>query len=177
MQSIVVFLPPCNLPADSRRLSKLNIIIGADHGGYHLKEIVNVWLKGQGYSIVDVGAHRFDPEDDYPVFAFAVALRVGKEDIRSKPWRERTKGILVCRSAAGMVITANKVKGVRAVAVVHEASARHSRQHNDANVLGLSGDWMSTDQALAIVKVWLETDFTGEARHERRIQMIEERQL
>ncbi len=153
----------------------MTVSIGADHGGYNLKEKVKLWLGEQGYKTVDVGAHCFDPDDDYPVFAFAVALRIGKEDNRRKPWGQRTKGILVCRSAAGMVIAANKVKGVRAVAACDVESARHCRQHNDANVLGLSGDWMSSDQALAMVKVWLETEYTGEARHERRIQMIEER--
>src|SRR5258706_9508715 len=150
----------------------MKVYLGADHGGFPLKEKIKVWLAGWGYAFEDLGASVLDPEDDYPDFAFAVAKRVGAEEDRSLPWSDRVKGILGCRSAAGAVIAANKVKGVRAVAVFNEESAKHSREHNDANVLGLSGDWLTDDEAKNIVKTWLTTEYSHESRHERRIQKI-----
>ncbi|MFH2104642.1 MAG: RpiB/LacA/LacB family sugar-phosphate isomerase, partial [Parcubacteria group bacterium] len=104
-------------------------------------------------------------EDDYPDYAIAVAKEVAKGD---------NKGILFCRSAAGMVIAANKIAGARAVAAFDKKSAQHSREHNDANVLVLSGDWLDEKKARQIAKVWLNTKFTQEERHVRRLTMIKE---
>ena len=152
------------------------IYIGADHGGYELKEKIKQWLSEWKLQYVDCGAHTVDPEDDYPQFAFSVAEAVSHEDNMTKSWSKRTKGILVCRSAGGMVIAANKVKDIRAIAVTDLKSAKHSREHNDANVLGLSGDWMNEKQAKEIIKMWLDTEFSNEARHKRRINQIRERE-
>ena len=152
------------------------IYIGADHGGYELKEKIKKWLSEWKLKYTDCGADTVDPEDDYPQFAFTVAEAVGREDDMTKSWSKRTKGILVCRSAGGMVIAANKVKDVRAIAVTDIKSAKHSREHNDANILGLSGDWMDEKQAKEIVKMWLDTEFFGEVRHKRRIDQIRERE-
>ena len=151
------------------------VYLGADHGGFHLKEKIKEWLTAWGYEWEDLGNQALDANDDYPLFASAVAKKVTEEERVLKgyvPLPERSRGILACRSAAGMVIAANKVKGVRAVAVFNQESAKHSREHNDANVLGLSGDWLTDDQAKDIVKTWLETEYTHEERHERRIQKI-----
>lgn len=149
------------------------IYLGADHGGYELKERVKKWLVEWKEAFEDLGAERFDSSDDYPVFAKRVAQRVAGEDERSRPWKERAKGILVCRSGGGMVIAANRFEGVRAVYVFDEESARHAREHNDANVISLAADWIDEETARKVVKVWLETEFSQEARHERRIGQID----
>ncbi len=155
--------------------------LGADHGGFHLKEKIKQWLSEWGYEYEDVGNSKYDPFDDYPEFAFRVAEKVKNQKSKVKntsqnskvSWKDEAKGILACRSAAGMVIAANKVSGVRAVAVFDEESAMHSRTHNDANVLALSGDWLSEDEAKKVLKIWLETEFSGDERHVRRLRMIE----
>ncbi|MBI2580271.1 RpiB/LacA/LacB family sugar-phosphate isomerase [Candidatus Woesearchaeota archaeon] len=150
---------------------KPKIVIGADHGGYKLKEDLKPFLKQLGYGVEDVGTSS-EESVDYPDYAIKVAEIVGKSG-RLQPFPP-VMGILLCRSAAGMMIAANKVMGVRAVAAFDETSARHSREHNAANVLGLSGDWTTPEQARKIVKAWLETPFAGEERHARRIQKIAE---
>lgn len=144
------------------------IYLGADHGGFALKEQLVQWLKDWGMEYTDLGAHTLDPEDDYPDFAFAVAEAVSKGTADAQP----SMGILACRSAAGVVIAANKVKGVRSVAPLTEEAAKHAREHNDSNVIGLSGDWLDESTAQAIVKTWLTTPFSHEPRHQRRLDKI-----
>ena len=151
---------------------KTKIVIGADHGGYKLKEELKPFLKQLGYQVEDVGTHS-EESVDYPDYAIKVGEAVGKENSLTVQF-PKVMGILLCRSAAGMMIAANKVKGVRAVAAFDETSAKHSREHNAANVLGLSGDWMTADKAKKVVKAWLEAPFTGEERHARRLQKIAE---
>jgi len=141
------------------------IYLGADHGGFALKDELKIWLAEWGMAFTDLGAATLDPEDDYPDFAFAVAQAVNQQPAEHK-------GILACRSAAGVIIAANKVKGVRAVAPTTELAAQHSREHNDTNVLGLSGDWLTPEAAKAVVHTWLQTPFSGEARHQRRLDKI-----
>ncbi|MEK6837408.1 MAG: RpiB/LacA/LacB family sugar-phosphate isomerase [Nanoarchaeota archaeon] len=156
---------------------KPKIVIGADHGGYKLKEELKPFLQQLGYQAEDVGTSS-EESCDYPDYAFKVAEIVGKSEISAAaadnriPSFPKVFGILVCRSAAGMIIAANKVKGVRAVAAFDETSAKHSREHNAANVLGLSGDWITAEQAKKVVKAWLETPFSVEERHARRLQKI-----
>ena len=149
---------------------KPRIIIGADHGGYKLKEELKPFLKQLGYRVEDAGTGS-EESVDYPDYAIKVAEAVGKAEKEISEFPP-VMGILLCRSAAGMIIAANKVKGVRAVAAFDETSAKHSREHNAANVLGLSGDWMSAEQAKKVVSAWLETPFSGEERHARRIRKI-----
>lgn len=141
------------------------IYLGCDHGGLELKEQMKQWLDEWGMPYEDLGAHEMNPDDDYPDFAFNVAEHVGQDP-------QQHKGVLACRSAAGVIIAANKVKGIRAVSAFNEESAMHSREHNDANVLGLSGDWMEPDQAKAVLHIWLTTEFSKEERHQRRIDKI-----
>jgi len=148
------------------------IYLGSDHGGYELKEKIKVWLMEWNFEFKDLGAHSFDPDDDYPQFSFAVAEKVGQEDETNTPWEKRPKGILACRSAGGVVIAANKVKNVRAVAVYDPKGAKHCREHNDANVIALSGDWSTDEEVKEILKVWLNTEFSNEPRHKRRIEQI-----
>ncbi|MFA6475107.1 MAG: RpiB/LacA/LacB family sugar-phosphate isomerase [Patescibacteria group bacterium] len=141
------------------------IYLGADHGGFALKEHLKTVLKKNNLEYVDLGATVFDPEDDYPDYAFLVAKAVAQA-----PGERR--GVLCCRSAAGVVIAANKVIGIRAVAPLSVEAAQHAREHNDANVIGLSGDWLNESQASAIMDKFLATPFSNEARHIRRLQKI-----
>ncbi|MBI2616626.1 RpiB/LacA/LacB family sugar-phosphate isomerase [Candidatus Gottesmanbacteria bacterium] len=154
------------------------IYIGSDHGGFDLKEKIKGWLKTWGYSVEDVGNAMYDKEDDYPQFAFLVGQKVSldeKKGIRFPyHWKDRSKGILCCRSAAGMVVAANKVSGARAALAFDVRSARHCREHNDVNILALSGDWLEEHEAKKILKTWLDTEFSGEERHVRRLKQIEE---
>lgn len=154
------------------------IYLGSDHGGFDLKEKIKKWLTRWGYAWDDMGNVLYEKEDDYPKFAIAVAEKVAAEErkgnVYPKFWHDRPKGIITCRSAAGMVIAANKVAGARAATAFDSRSAKHCRLHNDANILALSGDWLEEYQAKKILKVWLETEFSGEERHTRRLNMIKE---
>jgi len=139
------------------------IIIGADHAGYELKQFLVKYLKTLGHKVVDVGASRYDPKDDYPDYAAKAGRKV-------RPGKSRA--ILVCGSAQGICMAANKIKGVRAVAVGNVKYAKLSRVHNDSNVLCISGWELSLMQAKKIVKAWIDTEFSGEKRHIRRIKKI-----
>ena len=141
------------------------IFIGADHRGFKIKESLRPYLKELGYEVVDLGNDHLDETDDYPDFANAVAGKVSKNS-------ETDKGILICGSGIGMSIAANKFKGIRAAQVDKIEQAVLSRKDNNANVLTLSGNDLSESEAKEIVKVWLETPFSKEERHERRIKKI-----
>lgn len=145
------------------------IYLGADHGGFKLKEKIKEWLTQNHYSFEDLGNAAFDPGDDYPEIAFKVAEKVSGEGKKLD-----NKGVLLCRSAAGMVIAANKVKGIRAVAAFDKETAEHSRKHNNSNVLALSGDRLNDLEAFDILKAWLETQFSNLDRYIRRLKAIEE---
>ncbi len=140
------------------------VYLGADHAGFKLKQELKRFLHQQGYTVVDRGAHELDANDDYPQYAYTVAKAVAQG---------KGAGILACGSAEGICIAANKVKGIRAVPVWTLRNARLSREHNDANVLCLSGWELSLAQAKKIVKTWLQTAFSGEERHVRRLKEIE----
>lgn len=139
------------------------IILGADHGGYYLKEEIKKFLKKERYDFEDVGNTRYDVDDDYVDYAERVARKVAKGN---------ALGVLLCRTAAGMVIAANKIKGARAVAAFGIKSAVHSREHNDANILALSGTWLTTKKAIEILSAWLSAEFSREERHIRRLEKI-----
>ena len=138
------------------------VVIGADHGGFDLKRRLVAWLGRTGYRLRDVGTHSAQP-CDYPRYAVQVAQAVadGRAD----------RGVLICKSGAGMAIAANKVPGVRAVAVDSLRMARMSRQHNDANVLVLGAVGLRPGMAERIVRAWLTTEFEG-GRHARRVRQI-----
>lgn len=144
------------------------VYLGADHGGYALKEKIKGALTAWGYQWEDLGNTVFDQTDDYPLWALAVAKKVTRDREHGKA----AKGILACRSAAGMGIVANKVRGIRAAAPHDIPSAILSRQKNDANILVLAADFLDEKEAIAIGKAWLETECTGEERHVRRLEQI-----
>ena len=141
----------------------MKIFIGADHAGFELKAEIIKYLKKAKISFRDFGA--FDGErTDYPEFAFSVADAVSKD--------KNSRGILICGTGTGMVIAANKVKGIRAALIYDDYSAQMAREHNDANIACLRGRKFSKKKALRILKIWLNAKFSGEARHERRISKI-----
>ena len=138
------------------------IALGADHAGWPLKEVVKSWLTGQGNEVLDFGTHTADSVD-YPDYATVVA------DAVSDGTAER--GILVCGTGIGMTIAANKVPGVRAAPCADAYTARMAREHNDTNVLALGARITGPEEAIEIVRVWLETAFAGD-RHARRIEKV-----
>lgn len=143
----------------------MKIYLGADHAGFKLKEEMKKHLKKEGYAVIDKGNTKLVMTDDYPDYGYAVAKAVAEA-------KGKAMGILFCGSAQGICIAANKVKGIRAVAVVNERDAKATREHNDANVLCLSGWNMPGKKAEKIIKAWLKTEFTYEPRHVRRIRKI-----
>ena len=139
------------------------VYIGADHAGFKIKQELKKFLQHQGYKVIDAGSHELEPGDDYPKYAYAVAKAAAQG---------KGLGILVCGSAEGICIAANKVKGVRAVPVWTLRNAKLSREHNNANVLCLSGWELPLPRAKKIVSTWLKTAFSGAERHARRIKQI-----
>lgn len=142
--------------------SPVRIAIGADHGGYALKQRLIRILARAGYPIQDCGTDRPAP-CDYP----AVALKVAQAVSRG----QAARGVLLCKSGVGMAIAANKVPGVRAAVAGTVAVARKSRDHNDTNVLVLGAVGLGAGQAQRIVEAWLATPFGG-GRHARRVRQI-----
>ena len=140
------------------------ISMGCDHGGYELKEALKKYLTDKGYEIKDRGCFSKDSVD-YPVFARAAA-----EDVANKV---SDRGIVICTTGIGVSITANKVKGVRCALCHNEHTARMTRLHNDSNVLALGAAEVSVQMAEMIADLFLETEFSGEERHARWIQLIE----
>ncbi len=138
------------------------VALGADHGGFPLKQALKNYLTEQGYSVVDCGTHSTDAVD-YPDFAFAVARLVSE----GKAWR----GIIVDGAGIGSCMVANKVPGVRAALCYDHATASNSREHNDANVLTLGAGLIGENLARQIVKTWLTTPFGG-GRHAKRVDKI-----
>ena len=139
------------------------MFLGSDHAGFEVKEQLKPYFLRLGVAVEDVSPVKVEG-DDYP----AVSIAVGKKVAKTKG----SRGILVCGSGEGVIIAANKVKGIRAVAVTDVQLAKMSRLHNDTNVLGLSEWYLSLPKLRKIVEVWLKTPFSGEARHVRRIKEI-----
>jgi|SRR3989344_2069388 len=140
------------------------VYIGADHAGFELKENIKLYLKKKGYEVYDEGAFKIDKLDDYPDFAIKVAEEISDN--------LDAKGVLCCGSSQGMCIVANKFPGVRAVSVTNTKEAIITRTHNNANVLCLSGWRLSRKRAIKILDAWLNTEFSNESRHIRRLKKI-----
>lgn len=140
------------------------VALGADHGGFAMKEMLKGHLQQFGYAVIDCGTSSTEAVD-YPDFAYAVARLVSEQ----KAWR----GIIVDGAGIGSCMAANKVPGVRAAMCYDLSTAINSREHNDANVLTLGGRLIGDNLAQAIVKTWLETPFSG-GRHQRRVDKIME---
>jgi len=138
------------------------IAIGCDHGGVELKDFLVGYLRAKGAEVCDVGTQGRDSVD-YPDYGREVSQRVSDG--------QAERGVLICTSGIGMSIVANKFPGVRAALVADVEGARMSREHNDANILVLSGAKTEPQLAQAIVDTWMSTDFAG-GRHQRRVDKI-----
>lgn len=145
----------------------MKIFIGADHRGYQLKEKIKTWLEIWGYQYKDCGAYKLDPDDDYPDFISKVAEKISKNP-------QGFKGIVLGASGQGEAILANKYKGIR-TAVYYGGPLRIiklSRQHNNANILSLGASFLNQKTAKKAIRLWLETKFSQELRHRRRLNKI-----
>jgi len=162
-----------SLPSEPVPINPLNmastpdskvVALGADHGGFAMKETIRAYLEELGYAVKDCGA--FSSESvDYPDFAYAVAKLVAD----GQAWR----GIVIDGAGIGSCMAANKVPGVRASLCYDLSTAANAREHNDANVLTLGGRLIGENLAKDIVRTWLETEFAG-GRHQRRVNKIME---
>lgn len=141
------------------------IAIGADHGGFELKEKVRAFLDEQGIAYKDFGAYSTDSVD-YPDYAKKVGKAIQEGDCE--------QGILICSTGIGIGIAANKMKGIRAALCHDLMTARLTKEHNDSNVLVLGGLVVGPGLAMEIVKTFLDTPFSNVDRHQRRVNKIEE---
>ncbi|MEK7169238.1 MAG: RpiB/LacA/LacB family sugar-phosphate isomerase [Patescibacteria group bacterium] len=141
------------------------IYVGADHKGFALKEKIKDFLKMRGYSAVDMGDEKYNENNDYPLFAIKVAKQVSQEF-------ETARGILICGSGAGMSVVANKFLHIRAAFASSPDQAFDGRKEDDTNILSLGANYADEEMAKKIVLTWLETPFSGEERHQRRLEEI-----
>ena len=142
----------------------MKIVIGSDHGGFEMKEQLIKWLKENSIEVEDLGNTVYDAKDDYPVYASAVASKISS--------KEAAKGILLCGSGVGACVAANKFKGVRA-SVCHDIySAKQGVEHDDLNVLCLGARIIGIALAKELVWGFINTEFSNEERHVRRLQKV-----
>ncbi|WP_327041753.1 ribose-5-phosphate isomerase [Micromonospora ureilytica] len=144
----------------------MRVYLGSDHAGFELKVHLANHLAMQGYDVVDVGPHGYDPDDDYPTFC----LHTGDQVVAD----ETGLGVVIGGSGNGEQIAANKVAGVRAALAWSVETAQLSRQHNDANVVAIGARQHTLDEATGIVEAFLNTPFSGNERHARRIAQMAE---
>lgn len=142
----------------------MRLVIGADHAGFDLKEIIRSKLKKEGHTIVDVGAHGFDKDDDYPDFAAAVGRAVSEG--------RGQRGILICGSGVGASIAANKIRGVRACLCHDIYSATQGVEHDDMNVICLGGLIVGKELAFRLVEGFVGAEFFGSGRYLRRLNKV-----
>lgn len=145
-------------------MTPMRVHIGSDHAGYELKTHLVEVLTADGHEVVDHGAPTYDALDDYPEFCIPAAEAVAQEP--------DSLGIVLGGSGNGENIAANKVRGVRSVLAWKTEIAQLGREHNGANVVAVGARMHSTDEATAIVRAFLATDYPAEERHARRIQML-----
>ena len=158
----------------------MKVYLAADHGGFALKNTLIEFVRSLGYETEDCGAFVMDMQDDYPVFIQAAAREVAKDP-------DNRRGIVVGGSGQGEAFAANRIKGVRAVVYYGEPARPQidadgkeidmitsTRDHNDSNILSLGGRFLTEGEAQAAVKKWLAAPFSGNERHARRHQMLEQ---
>jgi ribose 5-phosphate isomerase B len=142
----------------------VRVYLGSDHAGFELKAAINTWLGEAGHEAVDCGPASYDPEDDYPVYVLRAAQAVTENP--------GSLGIVIGGSGNGEQIAANKVPGIRAALAWTTETARLARQHNDANVLSLGARQYSLRDGVSFAKTFVETAFSGEPRHARRLAEV-----
>lgn len=143
----------------------MRIYLGADHAGFDMKNIIANHLRGRdGIEVVDCGAHIYDAEDDYPAYCIEAARRTVAD--------EGSLGIVLGGSGNGEQIAANKVPGARCALAWSVETARLAREHNNAQLIGIGGRMHSEEEALAIVDAFLDQEWSGAERHQRRIDIL-----
>ncbi len=142
----------------------VRVYLGSDHAGFELKASLVAWLREAGHEPVDCGPAAYVPDDDYPVYVLRAARGVAGDP--------GSLGIVIGGSGNGEQIAANKVAGIRAALAWTTETAQLARLHNDANVLSLGARMHPVADAIAFTKVFLDTPFSGEARHRRRIDLL-----
>ena len=147
----------------------MKIYIGADHAGFELKEILKEHLISQDFDVEDCGAEEYEGGDDYPVVLTPLAFKVAEDP-------ENSRGIVIGKSGQGEAIICNRFPGIRAI--VYNSNnleiIKLGREHNDSNVLSLGAGFISEEEAIEAVDLWLETEFSEEERHRRRNHMLDE---
>ncbi|MFP5284055.1 MAG: ribose-5-phosphate isomerase [Actinomycetes bacterium] len=142
----------------------MRVHIGSDHAGLELKNQLITELTNDGHDVTDHGPHEYDAEDDYPIFCIPAA-----EAAVADP---EALGIVIGGSGNGEQIAANKVIGSRAVLAYSEETARLGREHNDANVISIGARMNTPEEALQMVRIFLQTPFSGDERHARRVTLM-----
>jgi len=142
----------------------MKVYLATDHAGFEFKENIKAFLQEKGYEVEDCGAFSFDKDDDYPDFVSVASEKVSEN--------KGSFGIVLGKSGAGECIVANKIKGIRAFLAVSEKNVRLAREHNDANVISLGSEIVNETQAKELVELFLNTPFSNEERHKRRIDKI-----
>ena len=142
----------------------MRVYLASDHAGFELRQHLVQWLLTAGYEVVDLGAATYQAEDDYPSYCIITASRTVQDP--------GSLGVVIGGTGNGEQISANKVPGVRAALAWSEETARLARAHNDANVVGIGARMHTMDEAVAIVTTFLQTPFSGEERHQRRINQV-----
>ncbi len=151
----------------------MNIHIATDHAGLAFKETVTKHLQEQGFDVVDHGAYDYHPDDDYPGFIISAATAVSQDIAHNIP----SFGVIFGGSGNGEQITANKVVGIRAALVWNDEIAKLARQHNDANIISIGARQHTQEEALRLIDTFLAEPFSGDERHVRRIQQINDYEL
>ena len=142
----------------------MKVYLATDHAGFDFKEKIKTFLQEKGYDVEDCGAYELNPSDDYPDFIAPAARKVSETP--------GSFGIVLGKSGAGECIVANKIKGIRAFLGVSEQNVRLAREHNDANVISLGSELVDFEKAKQLAEVFLNTPFSNEERHKRRIEKI-----
>ncbi len=142
----------------------MRVHIGGDHAAHELHQELLTFLRAEGHEVTDHGPAEYDAADDYPVFVLRAAQAVAAD--------AGSRGIVLGGSGNGEQMAANKVEGIRAALCYDVELARLAREHNDAQIISLGGRMQTIEEAKEMVRVFLATDFTGEERHQRRIDMV-----
>jgi ribose 5-phosphate isomerase B len=142
----------------------MRVYVGTDHAGFELKNALVAHLREQGHDVVDVGAHAYDPQDDYPGYCIETGRRVVADD--------GSVGVVIGGSGNGEQIAANKVRGVRAALTWNTDTATLARQHNNANVVSIGARMHDESTAIGLVEAFLGTPFSHDPRHQRRIDEV-----
>ncbi len=145
-------------------MAGMRVYLGSDHAGFELKAALLSQLAAAGHQVIDCGPAEYQPGDDYPPYCIATAQRVVADP--------GSLGVVIGGSGNGEQIAANKVRGVRAALAYNTETATLARQHNDANVLGIGARMHAQDEAISIVQTFLDTPFSFDPRHVRRIEML-----